>query len=1178
MSSLKMATTVDPKPHSPSNRSGTNHSGTVKGRISALVSSLHGFDVTTIERRNDWKADAFASLFNATLVDIFGQNSQEYEEYSVRSFDTLPPAKNVEYPLPEVRQGYQKGINAAIRKLNLLRDALDNKPGVAEEKSPPARQAAATPASSADGKISLVARRAEVKSRQAPSAAADVTAPGHGKAVKTAPEVGVSVEIVIDGLPEELQPKEDKAGPRNQGIADIFGNNGKESGRREDMVREYLEAMQRALESGKFGEEKNAQEGLETAEIKADEDLAVDGLLEAMQRAVEGARPGEEWIVQDEPDTAEIKADEETRPLEPEGIVSAEFSYQEPCAGSLPDRPPEDEPAWEALLSGDEAIVLGAPELPEALVEDGRESAPSSPGAEPAMGMSAARVEPSAPLTSLDPLLSAEVAIAAGEENDVRVALSSPHLAEKRIGDIETGLPEPREQAADGKTTESRVGPADGFRDRPAADAFRRKWSGMKARISALVSTSPARHPVAATIQTGTQEDKETRPLEPEGFVSAEFSYEDPWAGSLPGEPPKDELGKEALTPGDEAIVLGADELLEPVVEDRQARTAPWSPGAEPTMEMGQGTRPLEPGGFPSAEFSYEDPWLGFLAEEPSEDEPAREALLSGNEAIVLGAPELPEALVEDRRESAPWGPGAELAMEVSAGHVEPSTGLASLDSLESVEVAIAAAEENDVHVAPLSPHLSHASASEPRREEPPTLEHDPFSHAAAEQMREPSWHEIPAHEPPSIGQVAGEPEKPDQGIIFDAVEDELPAAYLEQATEPISISSLDLRDVEALADRFAKGIAGPPEPKVPEVSEERLSGDAAWVPAGLDQSIEAASSRPAEDLAEAVPEAVIKAPDIEQNPFAIKDFEKKQARPKAAGAADLSLQIRAIMERIDDLKGFDLSTVSERFDPRARALRDSANNTIAEVFGRNTPAYWHHSLPEFDTVPVVLGSPRPPSPEEVRGSYLRAIDKAVRKLTAIVGSLKQRLEKLERGATSENDSAAAAPPDRQKDAAVAEQQEKAVERPVERVVIKVPDIEQNPFAIRDFEKKQPRPEAAGPVDLQTQVGAIMERINDLRSFDLTTVAQRYDPRARELCNSVNNTIADVFGRNTPAYWHHSLSSFEAAYAIVGSPNRSPDDLRRSYEEGINKAVTKLTAIAESLKSRLQQSESRSST
>ena len=108
-------------------------------------------------------------------------------------------------------------------------------------------------------------------------------------------------------------------------------------------------------------------------------------------------------------------------------------------------------------------------------------------------------------------------------------------------------------------------------------------------------------------------------------------------------------------------------------------------------------------------------------------------------------------------------------------------------------------------------------------------------------------------------------------------------------------------------------------------------------------------------------------------------------------------------MERIDDLKGFDVTTVSERFDPRARCASRFREYYHSQVSGRNTPAYWHHSLPEFETVPVVLGSPRPPSPEEVRGSYLRAIDKAVAKLTAIVKSLKQRLEKMEKEATSEN-------------------------------------------------------------------------------------------------------------------------------------------------------------------------------
>ena len=70
-------------------------------------------------------------------------------------------------------------------------------------------------------------------------------------------------------------------------------------------------------------------------------------------------------------------------------------------------------------------------------------------------------------------------------------------------------------------------------------------------------------------------------------------------------------------------------------------------------------------------------------------------------------------------------------------------------------------------------------------------------------------------------------------------------------------------------------------------------------------------------------------------------------------------------------------------------------NNTIADVFGRNTRAYWHHSLPSFDSIPVVLGSPKPSS-AEVRDFYRHGIDKAVKKLAAIVESLEERLEHRE--------------------------------------------------------------------------------------------------------------------------------------------------------------------------------------
>jgi len=179
------------------------------------------------------------------------------------------------------------------------------------------------------------------------------------------------------------------------------------------------------------------------------------------------------------------------------------------------------------------------------------------------------------------------------------------------------------------------------------------------------------------------------------------------------------------------------------------------------------------------------------------------------------------------------------------------------------------------------------------------------------------------------------------------------------------------------------------------EAPEEPYPAAAVLAPAELDQPIEEAPSGPAEIAVEPLPEPAVKPPEHEQNPFAIKDFEKKQSRPKITGAAELKTQINAIMARIDDLKGFDVTGVTERFDLKARELREAVNNTIAEVFGRNTRAYWHHSLPSFDAIPVVLGSPKP-SPTEVRDFYQHGIEKAAKKLFAIVETLKERLDQME--------------------------------------------------------------------------------------------------------------------------------------------------------------------------------------
>ena len=85
----------------------------------------------------------------------------------------------------------------------------------------------------------------------------------------------------------------------------------------------------------------------------------------------------------------------------------------------------------------------------------------------------------------------------------------------------------------------------------------------------------------------------------------------------------------------------------------------------------------------------------------------------------------------------------------------------------------------------------------------------------------------------------------------------------------------------------------------------------------------------------------------------------------------------------------------------------------------------------------------------------------------------------------------------------------------------------------------------------------------------MATVTQRYDPKIQKLRDSVNNTIAEVFGRNTRDYWDYSLPSFEASHVVLGSPNRSPAELMRTYQDAIDKAVKKLTAVVGSLESRI---------
>jgi len=102
--------------------------------------------------------------------------------------------------------------------------------------------------------------------------------------------------------------------------------------------------------------------------------------------------------------------------------------------------------------------------------------------------------------------------------------------------------------------------------------------------------------------------------------------------------------------------------------------------------------------------------------------------------------------------------------------------------------------------------------------------------------------------------------------------------------------------------------------------------------------------------------------------------------------------RLAGLRDRIDDLASFDVKTIKERFDPRAKALSDTVNSTLADIFGQNTPAYWQHAIPSLDTLPGVVGGPKL-SPHEIREVYQKGINDATAKLRSILETMGKKQE-----------------------------------------------------------------------------------------------------------------------------------------------------------------------------------------
>ena len=142
-------------------------------------------------------------------------------------------------------------------------------------------------------------------------------------------------------------------------------------------------------------------------------------------------------------------------------------------------------------------------------------------------------------------------------------------------------------------------------------------------------------------------------------------------------------------------------------------------------------------------------------------------------------------------------------------------------------------------------------------------------------------------------------------------------------------------------------------------------------------------------------------------------------------------------------------------------------------------------------------------------------------------------------------------------------------ESPKKAVLIKTTEERCNPFAMTAIEKEKLNTKTLRADDLQTQIGELRYRIDDLKTFDVDSIEQRFDPRVRALGDTVNNTLADIFGRNTSSYWQHALPSLDSLPVVVGGPKLSPEELRDAYRRRINDAISKVNITISILEAKL---------
>ena len=115
------------------------------------------------------------------------------------------------------------------------------------------------------------------------------------------------------------------------------------------------------------------------------------------------------------------------------------------------------------------------------------------------------------------------------------------------------------------------------------------------------------------------------------------------------------------------------------------------------------------------------------------------------------------------------------------------------------------------------------------------------------------------------------------------------------------------------------------------------------------------------------------------------------QPESRELSIADLRKAITNIDRRIDDLKKFDVNTITERFDAKTQALKDKVSGTLADIFGHDTVEYRKYDIRTLEDLPMIIS--RKYHLQEVIPATQKGINDAVIKLESLKETLQEKLE-----------------------------------------------------------------------------------------------------------------------------------------------------------------------------------------